>query len=75
MAHKNQGKNHLTEDEDGEASRVNRREFLAASSIAAVSVTGYLTGSADAAGVTDGTYGYGTESFGSYGYGGVEVTN
>jgi len=75
VAHENQGKNALTEDDGSEESVIERREFLAASSIAAVSVTGYVSGTADAATVTDSTFGYGTVSYGEYGYGGVETTN
>lgn len=75
MAHENQGKNSLTEDDGNEESVIERRDFLAVSSIAAVSATGYFAGSADAATVTDSTFGYGTVSYGEYGYGGVETTS
>ena len=72
MAHKKRGRNILTQDEDSDSgSRLHRREFLAMGSIAAASMTGYVTGTAKAA--TTGT-GYGTESYGAYGYGALEPT-
>ena len=75
MTNENQGKNSLTQDDGSEGSRIDRRDFLAVGSIAAVSVTGYFAGTADAAALSESTFGYGTESFGAYSYGGVDTTS
>jgi len=75
VAHDIRGKKSLTEDDDGDdGSRLHRRDFLAVSSIAAASVTGYFTGSAEAA-TTGSSLGYGTKSYGVDGYGALETTN
>ena len=67
-------KDSLTGNDDSNTSNIGRRGFLSISSIAAFSATGYAVGTVEAASLTADDLGYGMQSYGAYGYGGVETT-
>jgi len=65
----------LTGKSDNKNHRIHRRSFLAVSGIAALSTTGFATETVEAATLTStDELGYGIDSYGAVGYGGVETT-
>lgn len=77
MKHKNQSKKRLIDGHrESESTNLGRRGFLSISSIAAVSATGFFaeTVEATSTSMTE-DLGYGVQSYGASGYGGVEITS
>lgn len=75
MACKEPSKKFLTQgNSDSESTHLGRRGFLTVSGIAALSTTGQFVESVAAATTPTGGYGYGIESYGTAGYGGIEPT-